>query len=132
MLRGWIILLGCGAACFAQGRDRARDAIEWTVSQRGVMAQMSNPVVRVHGTASLARVVCPADSSAASGLYRDAIASLFNLPDGAFGERGTTVLPVASFSGLWKYVIPAALKCDPALSSIAENRRARERMAAER
>ena len=68
----------------------------------------------------------------ASGLYRDAIASLFNLPDRAFAERGTTVLPVGSFSGLWKYVVPAALKCDPGLAAMAENQRARERMIAER
>ena len=51
---------------------------------------------------------------------------------GAFGERATTVLPVASFSGLWKYVVPAALKCDPTLSSTAQNQQARERMNAER
>ncbi len=95
------------------------------------MAQMSNPVVRVYGTAGLAHVVCPVDPAAASSLYRDAIASLFNLPENAFGERGTTVLPVGSFSGLWKYVIPAALKCDPGLVAVAENPRARERMAAE-
>jgi hypothetical protein len=127
-----LVVFGCCAACVAQERDPLRDAVEWTVAQRGRMAQMANPVVRVHGTASLARVVCPVDQSAASALYRDAIASLFNLPDNAFGERGTTVLPVASFSGLWKFVIPAALKCDPGLVAVAENQRARERMTAER
>ena len=44
----------------------------------------------------------------------------------------TTVLPVASFSGLWKYVVPAALKCDPSLASTAQNQQARERLDAER
>src|SRR5437660_8959911 len=96
------------------------------------MQQMANPVVRTYGTSSLARVVCPVDQSAASSLYRDAIAGLFNVSSGAFGERGTTVLPVASYSGLWKSVIPAALKCDPGLAAVAENQRARERIAAER
>jgi hypothetical protein len=119
-------------ACLAQERSSVNDAVEWAVSLRGRMAQMSNPVVRVYGTAGLAHIVCPVDPSAASSLYRDAIASLFNLPENAFGERGTMVLPVASFSGLWKYVIPAALKCDPGLVAVAENQRARERMAAER
>jgi hypothetical protein len=136
MVRAVIVfLVGCSAwccACLAQERDRVRETVEWIVSLRGRMAQMANPVVRVHGTASLARTVCPVDPSAASGLYREAISSLFNLPDGAFGERGTTVLPVGSFSGLWKYVIPAALKCDPGLVAVAENQRARERMTAER
>ena len=41
--------------------------------------QMANPVVRIHGTASIARLVCPLDPVAASGLYRDAITSLFNV-----------------------------------------------------
>lgn len=132
MLRGLLVLFGCGAACFAQDRDPVRDAVEWTVALRGRMAQMANPVVRTYSTASLARVVCPVDQSAASSLYRDAIASLFNVSSGAFGERGTTVLPVASYSGLWKSVIPAALKCDPGLVAVAENQRARERIAAER
>ncbi len=79
-------------------------------------------------TAGLARAICPVDPSAASGLYRDAIASLFNLPDRAFAERGTTVLPVGSFSGRWNSVVPAALKCDPGLAAMAETQRARERM----
>ena len=131
MLRTLVVLFAC-AACWAQDRDPVRDAVEWTVALRGRMAQMANPVVRTYGTAGLARVVCPVDQAAASSLYRDAIASLFNVSSSAFGERGTTVLPVASYSGLWKSVIPAALKCDPGLSAIAENQRARERIAAER
>src|SRR5258708_5401995 len=94
----------CGEGRFTDAADRVRDAVEWTVAQRGRMALMANPVVRIYGTASLARTVCPVDPSAASGLYRDAIASLFNLVDDAFTESSTTVLPVGSFSGLWKYV----------------------------
>ena len=106
--------------------------MEWSVSLRGYMAQMANPVVRIYGTASLARTVCPVDQSAASSLYREAISSLFNLADDVFKDRGTTPLPVGSFSGLWKFVIPAALKCDPGLVAVAENQRARERMTEER
>ncbi len=130
-VRGVVYLLVCGAL-YAQDSDKMRDALEWTVALRGRMAQMSNPVVRVHGIASVARLVCPLDPVAASGLFRDAITSLFNIGTGAFGERATTVLPVASFSGLWKYVVPAALKCDPTLSSTAQNQQARERLNAER
>ena len=126
-----VCLLVCDTL-FAQDANKSRDALEWTVALRGRMAQMSNPVVRVHGIASVARLVCPLDPVAASGLFRDAITSLFNVGSGAFGERATTVLPVASFSGLWKYVVPAALKCDPSLSSTAQNQQARERMNAER
>ncbi len=125
-------LLAFTSTAFAQDAGKTRDALEWTVALRGRMAQMANPVVRVHGIASIAHVVCPLDPATASGLYQDAITSLFNVPSSAFGERGTTVLPVASFSGLWKYVVPAALKCDPNLASAAKNQQARERLDAER
>ncbi len=126
------LLLSLGCAAFAQDAGTTRDALEWTVALRGRMAQMANPVVRVYGIASIARVVCPLDPVTASGLYQDAITSLFNVPGSAFGERATTVLPVASFSGLWKFVVPAALKCDPGLASAAKNQQARERLDAER
>jgi hypothetical protein len=126
------LLLAFAGAAFAQDAGKTSDALEWTVALRGRMAQMANPVVRVHGIAGVARVVCPLDPVTASGLYQDAITSLFNVPSSAFGERGTTVLPVASFSGLWKYVVPAALKCDPGLASAAKNQQARERLDAER
>jgi hypothetical protein len=81
------------AALFAQDANKARDALEWTVALRGRMAQMSNPVVRVHGIASVARLVCPVDPVAASGLFRDAITSLFNIGSGAFGERPPPCCP---------------------------------------
>ena len=126
------LLLAFTSTAFAQEADKTRDALEWTVALRGRMAQLANPVIRVHGIASIARVVCPVDPVTASGLYQDAITSLFNVPGSAFGERATTVLPVASFSGLWKYVVPAALKCDPDLASAAKNQQARERLDAER
>jgi hypothetical protein len=126
------LLLAFVCAAFAQDADKTIDALEWTVALRGRMAQMASPVVRVHGIAAIARLVCPLDPVTASGLYQDAITSLFNVPGGAFGERSTTVLPVASFSGLWKYVVPAALKCDPNLASAAKNQQARERLDAER
>src|SRR6185436_10544811 len=124
-------LLICTTA-FAQDANKLRDALEWTVALRGRMTQMANPVVRIHGTASIARLVCPVDPVAASGLFRDAITPLFNVSTGAFGERSTTVLPVGSSSGLWKYVVPAALKCDPGLASMAQNQKARERLDSER
>ena len=44
----------------------------------------------------------------------------------------TTVLPSASFTGLWKFVVPGALKCDPDLAVIAANPRSKQRMETER
>jgi hypothetical protein len=129
-----VVVLLVAASCVAAAQDpaRLRDALEWTVAQRGRMAQMSNPVVRVHGTASLGAVVCAEDPVQGSGLYREAITALHTVPDSAFNAKGTTILPAASFTGLWKYVVPAALKCDPMLAEVAANQRSRERIEAER
>jgi hypothetical protein len=132
-MKCWLcLLLTAASVAFAQDSPKLRDALEWTTAQRGRMNEMTNRVVRVHGTASLAAVVCAEDRSAGAGLYRDAIGALHNLPQDAFTGKGTTVLPVASFTGLWKYVIPAAVKCDPALAEAAANQRSRERLEAER
>jgi hypothetical protein len=120
----------CGCAS-AQDALKLRDALEWTIAQRGRMAQMASPVVRVYGMASLAALVCAENPLEGSGLYRDAIGSLHNVPTGAFDEKGTTVLPAASFTGLWKYVVPAALKCDPLLADVTANERSKERIESE-
>jgi len=120
------------AVTLAQDQRALRDALEWTTAQRGRMAEMTNRVVRVHGTASLAGLICASDPVTASGLYRDAITALHALPDGIFKDKGTTVLPAASFTGLWKFVVPAAVKCDPGLTTFADNQRSRERIDAER
>ena len=106
--------------------------MDWAVAVRGRLAQMANPVVRVYSTASLAHVVCRVDSVAASGLYRTALTGLFTVPSTAWNERATTPLPVASFSGLWKAVAPAAVECDPGLASASQNDDARQRLANER
>ena len=132
MKRGLALLIAASAAANAQDAVKLRDALEWTVAQRGRMAQMTNPVVRVHGTAGLAAVVCAEDRSQATGLFRDAIAGLHSVPQSAFVDKGTTILPAASFTGLWKFVVPAALKCDPGLADEAANPRDKQRMEEER
>src|SRR5713226_8115534 len=113
MMRALTICLAFSAAVAAQNTYKLRDALEWTTALRGRMARMTNHVVDVYGTAGVAALVCKEDPVTGSGLYRDAIASLDNLSDSTFNQKGTTVLPAASFTGLWKFVVPAAIKCDP-------------------
>src|SRR5260370_195339 len=86
------LLLSLGCAAFAQDAGTTRDALEWTVALRGRMAQMANPVVRVYGIASIARVVCPLDPVTASGLYQDPITSLSNVPRSASRDPPSTLL----------------------------------------
>jgi hypothetical protein len=96
------------------------------------MQQMTNRVVQVHGIASLGMLVCPEDRGEGSGLFRQAIAALHGVPQNAFRDKGTTVLPAASFTGLWKYVVPAALKCDPGLADAANNQQSKARLEGEK
>src|SRR4051794_26122525 len=132
MIRTSIVCIALCTAAAAQEGNRLRDAVEWTTALRGRMSRMTNRVVDVHGTAGVAALVCAVDPLTGSGIYRDAIASLHNLSDGAFNQKGTTVLPAASFTGLWKFVVPAALKCDPGLAALADNPRSKQRIEAER
>src|SRR5262245_57883820 len=126
-----LCIAGCCVA-LAQDATRLRDALEWTVAQRGRMAQMTNRVVQVHGVASLGALVCAEDRGEGSGLFRQAITALHNVPSSAFSERGTMMLPAASFAGLWKYVVPAALKCDPSLGEAASNSQDKARLESEK
>src|SRR5215471_12848373 len=125
----WIA--GCCAAV-AQDATKLRDALEWTSAQRGRMTQMTNRVVQVHGVASLGALVCAEDRSEGSGLFRQAIAALHSVPSSSFTEKGTMMLPVASFTGLWKYVVPAALKCDPGLAEAANSSQDKARLESEK
>jgi hypothetical protein len=121
----WIAVCSLAAA---QDATKLRDALEWTIAQRDSMQQMTNRVVQVHGIASLGILVCPEDRGEGSGLFRQAIAALHGVPQSAFTDKGTTVLPAASFTGLWKYVVPSALKCDPGLAEAANNQADKARM----
>jgi hypothetical protein len=129
-----ILCLWIAACCGASAQDatKLRDALEWTVAQRGRMAQMTNRVVQVHGIASLGALICAEDRGEGSGLFRQAIAALHNVPSDSFNEKGTTMLPVASFTGLWKFVVPAALKCDPNLAEAANNSQDKARLESEK
>src|SRR6185369_10977682 len=126
----WRVLplwLACSVAV-AQDAAKLRDAIEWTSAQRGRMQQMTNRVTQVHGVASLAILVCAEDRGEGSSLFRQAITSLHGIPQPNFDEKRTMPLPVASFTGLWKYVVPAALQCDPSLAVAANNQQSKDRI----
>jgi hypothetical protein len=96
------------------------------------MQQMTNRVTQVHGIASLAILVCAEDRGEGSSLFRQAITSLHGIPQSNFDEKRTMPLPVASFTGLWKYVVPAALQCDPSLAVAANNQQSKDRIEQEK
>jgi hypothetical protein len=104
------------------------DAINWTSALREPMRRMTNQVTSTYGIASLAAVMCPADQSIAADMFREAVAGLNALPD-TFRDS-QKVLPVATFSGLWKVVMGPGVKCDPSLPQ--PNDQARAKREAER
>jgi hypothetical protein len=132
MRLGWLAFTFALTAWPQGGVDPGRDALEWAVALRGRIREMHNPVVVAYGTGRLAAVVCAKDPVPGAGIFRDAIAFTDGIASDAFLQKGTTVLPVASFSGLWKFVMPAALKCDATLYQPSIAARAKARMDEER
>ena len=105
------------------------DAISWTSAIREPMRRLTNRVVTTYGIASLATVACPFDKDLASDLFREAVDDLNSVPDATFHDS-KKVLPVATFSGLWKLTMGPGMKCDARLPQ--PNDRAWEKRDSER
>lgn len=105
------------------------DAISWTSALREPIRRLTNRVVTTYGIASLATVACPVDKELGSDLFREAVEDLNSVPDATFHDS-KKVLPVATFSGLWKLVMGPGMKCDARLPQ--PNDRARAKRDAER
>jgi len=126
------LLLAFVSLAAAQEKEKdSRDGVEWSVALRGRFREMHNPVAATYALGRLASLVCAKDRTAGSGLFRESLTRLNMLPDHAFTDAGP-VLPVSSFSGLWKSVMLEALRCDPEISNFLNADRMRARMADER
>jgi hypothetical protein len=104
-------LLGRGALA----QDESKAAMEWATGLGGRFRELHNSVTATFATATLATLVCAKDKAQGSELFRGALSGLNLLTPASFNQRGP-VLPVSSYAGLWKFIVPAALKCDPDLS----------------
>ena len=105
------------------------DALSWTSSLREPMRRMTNHVVTTFGIASLGAIACQYDPALGSDMFREALAGLNNMPDGILADPSEKLLPVATFSGLWKLVMGPGIRCDKSLPQ--PNDRARARREAE-
>ena len=97
------------------------DAINWAYALRDPLRRLKDRVVTTYGIASLAGIVCAVDQPRGAVMYREAIADLDSL-EGDFVES-KQVLPVATFSGMWKLAVIAGKKCDPHLPPPSEGAR---------
>jgi hypothetical protein len=128
------VSLACAQEKEAQEIEKkktSRDGLEWAVALRGRFGELHNPVIATYGLGRLASLVCAKDRTAGAGLFREALTWLNMLSDRFFGDAGP-VLPVSSFSGLWKSIMPEASRCDPALVNFLNADSIRARMAEER
>ncbi|HEV8145298.1 MAG TPA: hypothetical protein VGP79_02905, partial [Bryobacteraceae bacterium] len=129
----WVTALVLCSSAFAQSElpMEQRTAVEWAAALGGRFQQLRNPAVARFALGQLASAVCVVDKSAGSNLYRQALTGLDGLRLATFQEGGA-VLPVASFTGLWKSLMPAAVQCDPGFATFAGDRRIQAAMDAER
>lgn len=124
MLVAW-----CGYAqetpgTFLSASAEFNDAINWTSALRDPMRRMTNRAVTAYGIASLGAITCPVDKGLGADLFREAVVDLNNVPDAIFRDS-KKVLPVATFSGLWKAVMGPGKKCDSRLSAPNDHAQAR-------
>ncbi|HLK65549.1 MAG TPA: hypothetical protein VKU19_19060 [Bryobacteraceae bacterium] len=108
-----------------------QSALDWAVAQRARYEKFKEPVITVYATARLAEIVCPIDRGAGGALYRDALQGLSLLTPKRFTDP-LHVLPIASFTALWKSATGNAYKCDPSLEESFDTERARAKMQTER
>jgi hypothetical protein len=106
-------------------------ALDWAVALASRYQTFHEPVAGVYATAALAKTVCGVDRAAGAGLYQDALAGLSLLTPQRF-TAARHVLPIASFTLLWKSVTGNADKCDPRLEQYFDVERARAKMQTER
>jgi hypothetical protein len=129
--RAAFILVFVSFAGAQEKEKNSRDGLEWAVALRGRFAEMHNPVIVSYGLGRLASLVCAKDRTAGAGLFREALTRMNTLPDRAFIDTGP-VLPISSFSGLWKFIMPEAVRCDPALNTFLNTDRIQARISGER
>jgi hypothetical protein len=108
-----------------------QDPLEWAVALGSRFRELHDPVVAAYSLGVLAGIVCPVDLAAATDLYRESLERLKFLAPAAF-TSARHHLPVPSFSALWKYLTPAAVKCAPELQELTDIDRAQAKMGDER
>src|SRR5437016_8644857 len=131
MVKVCTLALACLLACDAFAQADPDAALEWALALGGRFRELHNPVAGTYALASLATLVCTRDKGKGSELFHDSLSRLDSLGLASFNENGP-VLPVSSYSGLWKFVLPAALKCDLDLAQFAAGDAAKAKMDEER
>ena len=130
-----LFLLLVTARLHAQEADPAAEEkkrnLEWATGLAGRFRQMHDPVVLTYAISQLGELVCAHDPEAGAGLFRESLAGVRNLTPSSFTSARRR-LPIPSFTSMWNYVIPKAVKCAPALSDLVDPERAKAIMQEEK
>jgi hypothetical protein len=114
-----LLVVGVAPSAWSQevGPPKTLDAADlvnvpdWVAGLEARFTQIHNPILVAYAKAKLASLICPLVPISGKTLFRESFVDLRNLPSGGFDDS-PTVLPVSSFTALWKLVVPPASKCD--------------------
>jgi hypothetical protein len=93
-------------------------SVSWATALASRFVIVGNTVVSAHSLGRLGELICAHDRLAASGVYRQAIIRINSIPPEVFFDEKQPVLPIASFTGLWRMISASAQKCDPGAESL--------------
>jgi hypothetical protein len=106
--------------------------VSWATASAERYSKFTNPVVSAYAYGRLGAIVCPHDKYAGSALFRQAITRMEAIKTEIFLDPMVRVLPVASFTGLFKSISTNAILCDATLKGLTEADSFKQRLANER
>ena len=104
-----------------------KNNLEWAVGLGGRFQQLHDPVVATYAISQLGGLVCANDREAGAALFRESLVRLRNLTPSSFTSARHR-LPLPSFTSMWNYLTPKAMKCAPELNDLIDSDRAKAKM----
>src|SRR5579862_4676130 len=111
--------------------EENKSNIAWAVGLAGRFQHLHDPVVATYAIAQLGGLVCASDPEAGAELLRESLGRLRTLTPASFTSARRR-LPIPSFTSLWNYLTPKAVKCSPALNDLIDPERAQAKMQEEK
>ena len=111
--------------------ENKKNNLEWAVGLAGHFRQLHDPVVATYAISQLGGLVCAHDREAGAGLFRESLVRLRTLTPASFTSARHR-LPIPSFTSLWNYLTPKAMKCAPELNDLIDSERAKAKMQEEK
>jgi hypothetical protein len=111
--------------------ENQKNNLEWAIGLAGRFRQLHDPVVATYALSQLGGLVCAHDREAGAGLFRESLVRLRSLTPASFTSARHR-LPIPSFTSMWNYLTPKAVKCAPELNELIDPERAKAKMQEEK